>query len=209
MSEGLKRYWREVKQLAHDEGIPLNEARMLWRTKKDEEERKNTYGDLDLQVREILDDQEEQDASGVICPYCRCSFVSDEKIITCKKCKTSYHKECAKELKKCATLGCNKKLKKGRRSSETPSNSVPIVIRRGHYEPHPILSAEDDPPTDEDWREIRDELVEEESFFDLLLDVVADPSKFFGLLLSGIPLLAILSLTIYCIYITVDAIMKL
>lgn len=40
------------------------------------------------------------------CPLCR-DFL-DETITTCNSCITSYHASCAKEFKKCSTLGCLK-----------------------------------------------------------------------------------------------------
>jgi len=187
MSEGLKKYWREVKKLARDEGIPVIEARMLWRSKKDERKRKKKHGDLDLQVKEILDAQEEMDASGVLCPYCRCGFAPSDKTITCKKCQTTYHKECARELKKCGTLGCGKKLKKGRTSG--PVETMSIVIR----------------PTDIEQDHIE---ADEETFFDTMLDQVTDTDNMFSLIQGIAVMSGIIGLIVYCVWITIDAIMK-
>ncbi|MDF1667461.1 MAG: RING finger protein, partial [Planctomycetota bacterium] len=42
------------------------------------------------------------------CPYCKGDLKESESLKTCEACQTSLHEECAKEMGRCTTVGCEK-----------------------------------------------------------------------------------------------------
>lgn len=42
------------------------------------------------------------------CPYCKGNLLDSEPVLTCEGCQTSLHEDCAREAKRCTTIGCEK-----------------------------------------------------------------------------------------------------
>lgn len=46
-------------------------------------------------------------ASDILCPYCRNDFHETAGTVSCRDCKTRYHKDCWDEVGRCSVFGCN------------------------------------------------------------------------------------------------------
>ena len=106
-SEGMRRYWQEVRHIAEDRGISMTNARGVWRTLKARGDLPEVGPDedLEIQVQAILEGSGED--TGLVCPYCRDSVYEEDEIRSCSECRTCIHRECADELRnRCITLGC-------------------------------------------------------------------------------------------------------
>ncbi|MDF1667460.1 MAG: RING finger protein [Planctomycetota bacterium] len=42
------------------------------------------------------------------CPYCKGNLQKSESVTTCEACQTSLHEECAREMGRCTTVGCER-----------------------------------------------------------------------------------------------------
>lgn len=99
----MVRYWREVREIADEEGISVEEARGRW-------------SDLYVRVgvkREGIRRRAQNiaialtaTAASTYCPFCRDDLGEDD-LHACSRCNTRFHNECWGELgENCTTLGC-------------------------------------------------------------------------------------------------------
>lgn len=71
------------------------------------------------------------------CPYCKERIADSEHALSCGHCQTRLHEECAREARKCTTIGCErpfqfpkpkKKKKKDKKKAPEPVQGAPIVL---------------------------------------------------------------------------------
>lgn len=117
---GRERYWRQVRRIADDDRVSIPEARRRWPER---------YGRARAAVRAVARAtvQTAQAAERVVeaiirpafqlvvrhvedvapvCPICRDAL--DETQLRCPGCTATYHAECARDVRRCAVLGCRR-----------------------------------------------------------------------------------------------------
>lgn len=99
----MVRYWREVREIADEEGISVEEARGRWsdiyvRVGVRREGVKKRIQNIAIALTAT--------AASTYCPFCR-DDLGVEDLHTCTRCNTRFHNECWGELgENCTTLGC-------------------------------------------------------------------------------------------------------
>lgn len=103
---GRRRYWKEVREIADSEGVPVPEARRLWRERARRGAAAATTAARQAVRAAIAAIRLRPVESQPVCPYCRDDLASDDATaMGCPRCSALYHGECWEEAG-CATIGC-------------------------------------------------------------------------------------------------------
>lgn len=130
---GRRRYWKEVREIADAEGVPVPEARRLWRERA-RDGASAVAGAAGRAVRAAISAIRVRPAeSAPVCPYCRDDLPPDDGgAMGCPGCSARYHAECWDEVR-CVVLGCRWQISREERT-------IRIVSRNSEVRSGPRLS---------------------------------------------------------------------
>lgn len=131
---GRKRYWREVREIADSEGMPIPEARRLWRERARSGAATATSVARQAVRAAIAAIKLRPVESQPICPYCRDDLAPDDTMaMGCPRCSARYHGECWEEAG-CATIGCTWRLPPSERQIRVAAREWPVTQDSGMAE---------------------------------------------------------------------------